>query len=149
MAIWTFWLILACGLLIAEVLTQSLTCLYAGLGALIAMVCCLLGYEWIPSIVAFVVSTTVIYLFTYKARRRLLKRLHADVHHAATGMDALIGRTGTLSGGESNLRLRIDGDAWQVRPAHPGPPLKAGDSVRVTAYDSIVLLVEKQIPNNS
>lgn len=142
MELWTFWLILAAGLLIAEVLSQSLTCLYVAAGALAAMACTLFGYGWIPSIATCVAATALFYLLTYKARRRLLARLHADAPHAATGMDALIGRTGVVFGG-SSPRVRIDGDVWQVRPSRHGAPLRDGDSVSVVAYDSIVLEVVK------
>ncbi|MDE6855600.1 MAG: NfeD family protein [Muribaculaceae bacterium] len=41
------------------------------------------------------------------------------------------------------MRMRIDGDVWQVRPSKHGAPLVAGEEVRVVGYDSIILTVER------
>ena len=60
MGLWSFWLILAVGFLVAELLTMSTTCLYVGTGALVAMVCALLGGEWIATIITFVAATAIL-----------------------------------------------------------------------------------------
>ena len=143
MGLWSFWLILGVGFLVAELLTMSTTCLYVGTGALAAMVCALLGGDWIPTIITFVVSTALLYAMTYRWRTRLVKALHKGAEHTATGMDALIGRTGTVMQAPDCLRMRIDGDVWQVRPAKHGAPIAAGEEVRVVGYDSIILSVER------
>ncbi len=142
MGLWSFWLILGVGFLVAELMTMSTTCLYVGTGALAAMVAALLGCEWLGTIVTFVVFTTLLYALTYRWRRSLVEALHKDSEHAATGMDALIGRTGTVVAATDCLRMKIDGDVWQVRAAKRGVPLQAGEEVRVVGYDSIILTVE-------
>lgn len=142
MGIWSFWLILAVGFLIAEVFTLSATCLYIGIGALAAMTCALLGGEWIATIITFVAATAILYLATFHWRSSLIKFLHKGVSHSATGMDALIGRTGTLYKAHDCMRMRIDGDYWQVRPARHEHILIPGEEVRVVGYDSIILTVE-------
>ncbi|MDE6551778.1 MAG: NfeD family protein [Muribaculaceae bacterium] len=142
MGLWSFWLILGVGFLVAELLTMSTTCLYVGTGALAAMVCALLGGEWIPTIITFVVATAVLYASTYRMRKRLVKALHKGSEHTATGMDAIIGRTGTVVQTADCLRMRIDGDVWQVRAAKHGETLAPGEEVRVVGYDSIILKVE-------
>lgn len=143
MGLWSFWLILGVGFLVAELLTMSTTCLYVGTGALAAMVCALLGGEWIATIITFVVATGLLYVSTYRWRNRLVKALHKGAEHTATGMDALIGRTGTVIAASDCLRMRIDGDVWQVRPARRETPLEPGEEVRVVGYDSIILSVER------
>ena len=145
MGLWSFWLILGVGFLVAELLTLSTTCLYIGVGALAAMVCALFDGEWIPTIITFVVATGILYLSTYRLRHRLVKALHRGAQPTATGMDALIGRTGKVIEAQDCLRIRIDGDVWQVHSTHSGAPLTAGEEVRVVGYDSIILKVE---PNN-
>lgn len=145
MALWTFWLILGAALLIAEVLSQSLTCLYIAIGALAAMACSLLDYGWMPCIATCLAVTTLTYALSFRLRRRILARLHADAPHSATGMDALIGRTGTVFGGV-NPRVRIDGDIWQIRPARSEESFCDGDTVRVVGYDSIILEVQPANP---
>ncbi len=139
MGLWSFWLILGVGFLVAELLTMSTTCLYVGTGALAAMVAALLGGEWLVTIVTFVAFTALLYAFTYRWRSRLVKALHKGAEHTATGMDALIGRTGIVIDAPDCLRMKIDGDVWQVRPAKHGAPLRAGEEVRVVGYESIVL----------
>lgn len=142
MGLWSFWLILAVGFLITELLTLSTTCLYIGLGALAAMVCALLGGEWVPTILTFVLATVILYLATYHWRKKLIRYLHKGTSHASTGMEALVGRTGTLFSSSDGLRIRIDGDVWQVRPADRNISLCPGDEVRVVGNDSIILTVE-------
>ncbi len=143
MGLWSFWLILGVGFLVAELLTMSTTCLYVGVGALAAMVAAFLGGKWIVTIVTFVAFTALIYAVTYRWRDRLVKALHKGSEHTATGMDALIGRTGTVINAPDCLRMRIDGDVWQVRSTKHGAPIVPGEEVRVVGYDSIILLVEK------
>ncbi|MDE6342437.1 MAG: NfeD family protein [Muribaculaceae bacterium] len=142
MGLWSFWLILGVGFLVAELLTMSMTCIYVGIGALAAMACALLGGEWISSIIVFVASTALIYLTTYRWRHKITEALHRGAAHTATGMDALIGRTGIVVEAPDSLRMRIDGDVWKVRPVRHGSELKPGDHVRVVGYDSIILSVE-------
>ena len=142
MGLWSFWLILGVGFLVVELLTMSTMCLYVGTGALAAMVCALFGGEWIPCIITFVAATALLYVCTYRWRNRLVKALHRGAEHTATGMDALIGRTGTVIAAPDCLRMRIDGDVWQVRPAKHGSPIVPGEEVRVVGYDSIILSVE-------
>ena len=141
MGIWSFWLILGVGFLIAEVFTLSTTCLYIGIGALIAMWAAFLGADWLGSIITFIVATSLLYVLTYKWRAKLLRILHKGAEHTATGMDALIGRTGQVEISDMP-RIRIDGDNWQVRPTRHDMNLRQGESVRVVGYDSIILTVE-------
>lgn len=143
MGIWSFWLILGVGFLVAELLTLSATCMYVGIGALAAMVLALLGGGWIETIIGFVAFTAVLYLATYRWRGRLVKALHRGAEHTATGMDALIGRTGVVMASSDCLRMRIDGDVWQVRPARREESIAPGEEVRVVGYDSIILTVEQ------
>ncbi|MDE6578747.1 MAG: NfeD family protein [Muribaculaceae bacterium] len=143
MGIWSFWLFLAVGFLIAELLSMSTTCLYIGIGALAAMVCAFLGGEWMATIITFIVATSLLYAFTYRLRHRIIKVLNKNNAHGATGMDALIGRTGTVFAAPDSLRMKIDGDVWQVKPVHKDTELFPGEEVRVAGYDSIILKVEK------
>lgn len=105
-----------------------------------------LGAGWIVTIVTFIVATSLLYLLTYRWRGKLLKALHKGGEHSATGMDALIGRTGQVEIAEMP-RVRIDGDSWQVRPTQKDTILHQGESVRVVGYDSIILSVEP-LPTN-
>ncbi len=142
MGIWSFWLILGVGFLVAELLTMSTTCLYVGTGALVAMVAALVGCEWLGSILTFVAFTGMLYAVTYRWRHRLVKALNKGAEHGATGMDALIEQAGEGVAAPACRRRRIDGDVWQIRGARRDLTLHAGEEVRVVGYESIVLLVE-------
>lgn len=143
MGIWSFWLILGVGFLVVELLTLSTTCLYLGVGALGAMVSALLGGDWVVTIMTFLCFTALLYVCTYRWRGRLMKVLHKGADHSATGMDALIGRTGTVIEASDCLRMRIDGDVWQIKASgRHGSPLTPGQEVRVVGYESIILTVE-------
>lgn len=142
MDLWTFWLILAVAFFIIELFTTSTTCLYIGLGALAGMLAALSGGGWTACILTFVVCTVVIYIATYHWRKRLIAYLHKDTPDTPTGMDALIGRTGKVIAAQDSLRIRIDGDVWQIEPDCHTIDLHQGDNVRVTGYNSIILTVE-------
>lgn len=141
MELWTFWLVLAAVLLIVELFTQSLVCLYVGLGAICAVVSCVAGAEWAGAIVTFAASTTLLYLTTSRYSKRLLARLHRTDSDARTGMEALIGRTGTVELTD-RARVKIDGDTWQIRPTASSAELRHGASVRIVATHSAILEVE-------
>ena len=145
MGIWSLWLFVGAGFLIAELLTLSTTCLYVGLGALIAMCAAFLGGDWLATIITFVASTTLLFVTTFRWRHRLIKALHKDAEHGATGMDALIGRTGKVFAAPDAYRMKIDGDVWQVKPSRHEHSLAPGEEVRVVGYDSIILTVEKLV----
>ena len=55
-------------------------------------------------------------------------------------MDALIGRTGRVIVTD-RMRMRIDGDTWEITPADSDIVLHPDQEVRVVGYDSIVLSV--------
>lgn len=141
MELWAFWLVLAVGLLVAELFSQSLTCLYVGLGAACGMAACLLGGGWPASVLTFVASTVILYFSTMKWRRHLLDRLHRTADTGATGMDAIVGRMAVVNVTD-RPRVRIDGDTWSVKSARPGEKLSEGQRVRIVGYDSIILIAE-------
>lgn len=143
MGIWSFWLILAIGFFISEVFTLSLTCLYIGIGALAATVSAIAGCEWTGSIIAFLVATFVVFMLTFHWRETILQRLHKNPASSyATGMESLIGRTGKVEQLNGKLKVRIDGDIWDVAPSDSGKTLLPDSQVRITGYDSIVLKAE-------
>lgn len=143
MGLWSFWLFLGVALLVAELITMSTVCLYVAVGALAAMICAFLNDGWLPTILTFVGSTAILYAATYRWRGKLTGWLQKGASHTATGMDALIGRTGTVIEGSDCMRMRIDGDVWQIRPAGHGVSIHPGEEVRVVGYDSIILKVEE------
>ncbi|MDE6811129.1 MAG: NfeD family protein [Muribaculaceae bacterium] len=142
MGIWSFWLIIAVGFLVAEIFTLSTTCLYIGIGAIAAMCSAWIDENWTTTIIIFVAATILLYLITFRWRRNLNNFLHRGASHTATGMDALIGRTGIVIASPDSLRMKIDGDIWQITSADENTDLSPGTKVRVVGYESIILKVE-------
>lgn len=144
MGIWSLWLFIAVGFLIAELITMSTTCLYIGIGALVAMCAAFIFDDWLITILTFVASTAILFAATFRLRHRIIGFLHKESGRESTGMEALIGRTGIVYKASDSFRMKIDGDVWQVRPVEGGSALIPGEEVRVVGYDSIILIVEKK-----
>ena len=144
MEIWIVWLVIAAALTVVEVLTQMMWALCLAVGAAGATVAAVCGGDIVWQSAVFIVLSAAAYmLFLPWFRRRNDRR---SAHAARTGMDALIGRRAVVTheikpGGLG--RARIDGDSWQVRAPGCNAVVHAGEEVTVTAYDSIILNVER------
>ena len=141
MELWIVWII--AGLLLAalEVLTQMVWTLCLAIGCLAAMGADLCGLS--P---AWQISTAgIAAVVAYVALMPWLNRWqHRHRRTARTGMDALLGREGTVTDeirpGDMG-RVRIDGDCWQAVAPGIERTLPRGAKVSVEAYDSIIITV--------
>lgn len=142
MSAWIIWLIATAVLLLIEVLTQAVWSLCFAIGCLAAMVvsiyCDSVAIQGITVAAAAIISWV---LFAPAIRKWEKKRGRGT----ATGMDALIGRTATVTEeiqpGRTG-RARIDGDYWQVEAPDAERTIGEGEKVEVTGYDSIILKVK-------
>lgn len=141
---WMYWLAIAIFLVIIEVFTASAIALCMAIGAFAAFIAALLGcgIELQLLILALAMMSSLVFV------PRLLKRykcLFRSGNESVSNMDALIGRDAIVESStvDSTLRVKIDGDKWQVKSAD-GSELTQGDRVKVCGYDSIILLVVKQ-----
>lgn len=143
---WIVWLTIACIMLIAEILTQTLWCIsLACVCFIVAIVAFFGGSISFQLIILVIVSLASYFLLMsiFKHQRHL--RSQPDEKNARTGMDALIGRTGIVShevhpGGLG--RVQIDGDNWQVKAPDQTTVIPKGTQVVVEGYDSIILIVK-------
>lgn len=145
MTAWILWLILCGALLLLELMTASLAALCGACGCLAAFLFAAFGASAEAQLIAAAVGTvaSLLFLAPLVNRYRALRGKQSSVA-GNTNMDALIGRTAQLTRDitpASPGRLRIDGDNWQARSAS-GEPLEKGALVKVTGYDSIILLVK-------
>lgn len=147
MEIWIIWLIIAVVLLIIEIGTQSMACLCMGAGALLAMVLALtgVGLKWQVAMLLLGTVAAFIVLIMKGARHKGFVA-QPDTRNAHTGMDALLGREGTVTQeirpGELG-RVRIDGDSWQAKAPGVTRTIGYGEKVSVTGFDSIILIVSE------
>lgn len=143
MTAWILWLILCGALLLLELFTASLAALCGACGCLAAFFFAVFGGSVDAQLIAAAVGTVASLVFLMPLVNRYRSMRKKDTPAFNTNMEALIGRTAPLMRDitlENPGRVRIDGDNWQARSAS-GKPLEKGTMVKVTGYDSIILLV--------
>ncbi len=143
MGLWSLWLILAAIFLVIEFLSQSIWALCVAIGLTAAMCGSLAGLTPIWQGILLIGICIASYLLILPLLKKIYMRGSKPI---ATGMDALIGRSGILS--ETIFpgmlgRVRIDGDNWQVRSDNDNEEIKAGTKITVVSYDSIILTVKR------
>ncbi|MCM1450629.1 MAG: NfeD family protein [Clostridiales bacterium] len=141
----TLWLIIAAILVCVEIFSQMVwtICLAVGcIGALIASLC---GADTMWQIVTMAATSVVAFLILMPWLKRWHDRqAHRDHHKALTGMDALAGRTGTVTNDitpGATGRVRIDGDNWQAVAPGAETVIETGSEVTVTGYDGNIIFV--------
>ena len=140
---WQFWLILATICVFIELLTNTFALFAMAGGCLVAMILDLIGMGYVAELVGFSVGTVATFVCLKPFVKRHLESKKNGSYQS--NIEALIGREATVtqdSNGEGITRIKIDGDNWQAHTADYGR-LAVGDRVRVVAYDSIVLTVER------
>jgi len=107
-----FWLLLVIALGLAEAATVSLVSIWFACGALVAMICSILGWSVWIQVIAFVVVSTVLLVFTRKIFVDKLK-----LGDEKTNTDTLIGETALVikdivphEGG----RVKVKGVEWKA-----------------------------------
>lgn len=143
---WVAWLVAAAILFIIEILGGTVALLCAGGGCVFAAVAAALGLSTVVQVLTAVVVTLLLFVLAGPAIRNYYRRGKGVEHHISN-MDALIGRTGRVTARITDRytdggRVQIDGDSWQAYTTSPSAPLPVGSTVRVEAYDSIVLHVK-------
>ncbi len=142
-SLWIMWLIGAALLLVIELLTGWIATFCVGVGCIVASAMDLSGCSFQWQLIGVVVGVILAFIFLAPFVNRLRKaRAHREAYNS--NMDALIGREVAVEAAipDNALgRVRIDGDSWQAR-SHNGEAIESGTSVKVTGYDSIILIVK-------
>lgn len=143
MSAWLIWLCAALILILVEVASQAIWAFCLALGCLFAALLSI----FVPSLTAQGLTIGIGALVSWMILAPIVRKWEHKRNKATrTGMDALLGRTAIITEeirpGELG-RARIDGDYWQVRAPGVNMPIHRGTEVKVTAYDSIILSVEK------
>lgn len=141
--IWHIWLIASIIFFLLEIFIPSFVVFNLGVGAIFATGISALGagLEW--QILVFSLFT----LLSFFLIRPLLKRwAYKRSDQKQTNVYAMIGRRGVVTEMIDESRnsglVKIDGDIWQAR-TNAQQIIDRGKAVRVTAIDSIVLIVEE------
>ena len=145
MELWIIWLIAAAVLIVIEVATQMVWTICLAIGFVASAIAGIFGVgaAWQIAI-AGIVSVIAYFALKPLFEKWQKKAYDKNRHIARTGMDALLGRRGTVTDeikpGKMG-RVRIDGDNWQF-VSNDGTSIESGTQVRVTGYDSIILKVK-------
>ena len=138
MADWVFWMVLAGGLMLAELFTLTFVLGMFSIAALIAGVAALLGLPVVVELAAFAGSSGVLWWFV-----KPLERAHRRQPALATGTAALAGQKGLVTEEVTAHagRVTLGGESWPARPLTPGLVLPLGSHVAVAQVDGATLVV--------
>ena len=132
------WLVLAGGLVIAELLTLTFVLGLGSAAALLTVVAALLGVPVAGQVAVFGVANAALFLLV-----RPFERRHRAAPALVTGTAALVGRQGLVTAevtAESG-RVKLGGESWAARSWAPGLTLRVGTHVSVQNVDGATLVV--------
>lgn len=142
----TVWLVLTAILAILEIFTLAVAALCLCIGTLAALMASMAGLSVVAQVVVFVIALLLSLIAIPPLVRRLRSGARScDCH---SNMDALTGRRAVVENRSGSLRVRIDGDSWQIRAAG-NFDIAEGECVEVVGFDSIVLLVKPATADKS
>src|SRR5687767_4925152 len=96
---WILWAILGVLLIIAEMFTLGFVLFWFGIGALAAALVGLLGFGFLWQFLAFALVSTMLTFLTRSIFANYFS--HTDENQVRTGVDALPGQIGTVTGASS------------------------------------------------
>ena len=134
-----FWFSLLVVFLVAEAATVTMVSLWLAVGALAAMVVCLLGAGvWIQAGVFFVASAAALTLLRPIARKYFTPKL------TATNVDSVIGSQGLVTIAVDNVRaegqVKLGAMVWTARSTS-GEAIAEGTLVRVDKIEGVKVFV--------
>lgn len=138
MADWVVWLVVAGGLLLAELLSLTFVLGLLSAAAALTAIAAVLGIPLAGQLGVFAGSSAVLFLLV-----RPFERMHQRNPALTTGAAALTGRSATViepvtqHGG----RVKVGGETWAARLLNPGDPLSPGTHALVESVDGATLVV--------
>jgi membrane protein implicated in regulation of membrane protease activity len=135
---WVFWMVLAGGLMLAELFSLTFVLGMFSVAALVAGVVALLGVPLVGELAAFAGSSAVLWWMV-----KPLERAHRRQPALPTGTAALTGRRATVTEDVTahSGRVKLGGESWAARPLNPGLVLPVGSHVSVAQVDGATLVV--------
>lgn len=135
------WLALAIILVVCEVLTVGLFCIWFAVGAVGGLIACKMGAAlWVQLIVFAALSAAALLLV-----RPLTTRLLQQQKRTPTNADRILGRQANVVQDIDNTagrgQINVSGQIWTARSEH-GTVLPAGSQVRVLRIEGVKAFVE-------
>lgn len=139
-----FWLAVMVIMLVIEIATLGITTIWFAGGALVASVLAMLNAPFLVQVLAFLVVSLVLLIFT---RPVAVKYFNKD--RARTNVEGMIGRQAIVVSEVDNLqgigRVTVGGQEWSARTQQDGIVLQVGAVVIVKAVNGVKLIVEERI----
>ena len=143
-----FWLICIALLLLFEFATTALTTVWFAGGALIALICALLGGPVWLQVLLFIAGSAVLLILTRPIAMKVLRK--GTVH---TNADSLIGKEAVVTERIDNLRstgaVQVNGQVWTARSVNPEHEIEKDEVVMIRAIEGVKLIVGKRISRES
>mgnify|MGYP001039531798 CR=1 FL=1 len=138
MADWVLWMVLAGGLMLAELLTLTFVLGLFSVAALIAGLVALAGAPVVVELAAFAGAGGLLWWMV-----KPLERAHRRQPALPTGTAALTGRRAVVTEEVTahTGRVKLGGESWAARSLNPGLALPAGSHVSVAQVDGATLVV--------
>ncbi len=133
------WLILTIAFIVIEAMTTGIVTIWFAVGALSAFIIALCDGNLVVQIVAFVVVSIVLLIFT---RKIFVQRLKTGTEK--TNVDALIGQTAIVTTDITSMKtgtVRVDGKEWTAVALNEAESFKIGDRVIVERIEGVKLVV--------
>ena len=138
MADWVIWLVVAGGLMLAELFTLTFVLGMFSVAALVAALAAALGLPLPGEIAAFVGASGVLWFLV-----KPLERAHRRKPSLPTGTAALEGRRALVIDEVASMtgRVQLGGESWAARPLAPGMVIPPGTAVSVAKVEGATLVV--------
>lgn len=139
--IW-IWLVLTIILIIFEVCTTGLTSIWFAAGGVVAFILSLLKAPIWAQIIAFVVVSVLLLIFTRPLVQKVLK-----VGENKTNLDSLIGKSAKviteIDNNKGTGNAVVNGQEWTARSADDSEIIPEGTIVEVVNITGVKLIVKK------
>lgn len=141
-----FWLIAIALLLLVEFATSALTTIWFAGGALIALLCTVMGGPvWLQAAL-FVAGSVILLVLTRPLAVRFMSK-----DKTRTNADSLIGKEAVVTERIDNLQstgaAQVNGQIWTARSVNPAHVIEKDEIVMIRAIEGVKLIVGKRIDN--
>jgi membrane protein implicated in regulation of membrane protease activity len=138
---WVFWLIAAGVFFVIEMATIGFLVFWLGIGALLAMVTSFITDNIIIQFVVFLVSSTLLLIFT----KPLVNKFIKIPKEVKTNAYSIIGKKGIviapINNIEGNGQIKIDGEVWSAK-SYNDENIPKNSEVEIVEIDGVRAVVK-------
>ncbi len=137
---WYIWLIAAGIFFVGEIITVGFLIFWLGVGALLAMLISFITESVLIQIATFVISSTILILFTKPLAKRITKS-----DNIVTNSSSLINKNGIVLSEINTLegtgQVKVCGEIWSAKTER-NINIQEGTQIKVLKIDGVKLIVE-------